>query len=461
MTPPDRESITESARFDRARAEHFAIELETITPLLGGGARTRALDEITPVRVSSIRGQLRFWWRALVVHTCIDARDLAERETAIFGGMRGQNNKPQRSRVDMWVTRVHPSGIDPHDPSGDGTYALWPARGTPAAPRREPGMRFTLHVRVPTPYRTDIERALRAWLLFGGLGGRTRRGCGSLTAADEKNRAAWLPQECSANELTRLLGTNIELVSTDHDRPRKLPCSQTPRLHGATLAVWQRLHPEPGEAWHQALHALEDFRQGAPDNGFPSRSHPDTRFARARAPRGENPRRPGRSRWPEPDAIRVLMRQHSRGHEPRYTARLPAWPRAGLGLPIISRFQPMGRKRGERYDPPEPGGQFTLVWQDKKGHTHDRLASPLIIKAMPLANGKFVPIALWLERAPPDGHVVLTRDGKTVMPRSGAPFDHLIDPDDTPLYQPLTSPSLRQGFFDWLCAVHHTHLVRS
>ena len=32
------------------------------------------------------------------------------------------------------------------------------------------------------PIRNDIDTALRAWLAFGGLGGRTRRGCGAVHA---------------------------------------------------------------------------------------------------------------------------------------------------------------------------------------------------------------------------------------------------------------------------------------
>lgn len=36
-----------------------------ITPLFGGGVEAGVNDPITPIRASGIRGQLRFWWRAI------------------------------------------------------------------------------------------------------------------------------------------------------------------------------------------------------------------------------------------------------------------------------------------------------------------------------------------------------------------------------------------------------------
>ncbi|NPV63073.1 MAG: type III-B CRISPR module RAMP protein Cmr1 [Methanotrichaceae archaeon] len=35
-----------------------------ITPIFGGGVKVGENDLVTPIRASSIRGHLRFWWRA-------------------------------------------------------------------------------------------------------------------------------------------------------------------------------------------------------------------------------------------------------------------------------------------------------------------------------------------------------------------------------------------------------------
>ena len=78
------------------------------------------------------------------------------------------------------------------------------------------------------------------------------------------------------------------------------------------------------------------------------------------------------------------------------------------------------------------------------------MASPLIVKAMPLANGRFIGIALWLHRSWPPGEVVLELDD-AVVPGSGAPFDRLTAAGETPLFAPLVGKrSLREAFFDWL-----------
>src|SRR5437588_3495465 len=39
-------------------------EYQLITPLYGGGVKPTEADPVTVVRVTEIRGHLRFWWRA-------------------------------------------------------------------------------------------------------------------------------------------------------------------------------------------------------------------------------------------------------------------------------------------------------------------------------------------------------------------------------------------------------------
>ena len=160
------------------------------------------------------------------------------------------------------------------------------------------------------------------------------------------------------------------------------------------------------------------------------------------------PQQPSISNWPEADKIRHIVRK-TRGHAPRHNPN-PAWPRAGFGLPIIGQFQKNARNGG-RYD--EPDG-FELRW--RSGNTeHDRLASPLIVKALPLADGTFVPCALWLNRAYPAGEVILRG-----VDNSQAPFDRLVAPGDTPRFSALANKqSLRQAFLDWLHDNYQTTVV--
>jgi hypothetical protein len=62
----------------------------------------------------------------------------------------------------------------------------------------------------------------------------------------------------------------------------------------------------------------------------------------------------------------------------------------------------------------------------------------------------FVPIALWLLRAYPDGKVVLRQEG-SIVPRSGADFDKVRAPSDIqPLYAPLRHDTMREAWESWL-----------
>lgn len=423
------------------------VEILVVTPILGGSPRTRAIDDVDVIRPATVRGHLRFWWRALNGHRYRSSNDLFKMESDLWGRA-ATEREGGRSAVDLRIAIAEDPGAS-DDSEIDlgktpGAYALWPARSekttnTPPAPRRKPGTRFRLELRVPSGREEELRSVVRAWLIFGGYGGRTRRGLGSLTVTSDAE--AWLPREATREALRDLFREDIFAASGS--------ASETPLLAGAALYIG-----DPSEsaetAWTTALGWLRDFRQGTsgPAGG------------RARNPGAGG--RPSISNWPEADKVRHLSTPY-RGlpwaHPPRYNST-PAWPRAGFGLPIIGQFQQQSRvarpsgRQGPRYlhwdelKPPttEPRG-FELRWHDGTKE-RDRLASPLIVKALPLADGRFVPCALWLNRKYPDGKVVL-RD----VAGSGAPFDLLLPPRDTAQFNALAGKStLKEAFLDWLAS---------
>ena len=439
----------------------LSVPLELVTPMIGGATVAREIDTVDVIRVPSVRGALRFWWRALHGYRYKSPQALAAAERALWGGPGlGPDAPDGRSAVEITVTVTREGEIDRSDvlpyssrgrPETPGAYALWAARATaggsdkaPQKPahRRLPGTRFDLTLRVAEDRRAEVVNSLRAWILFGGYGARTRRGVGSLTVADPTAREQWLPARPTREAFTSLFGFDL----FDPDATVPVP-SDLPLLAGAALLVG---NPERNAqtAWLTALHWLRDFRQGQPNGGALGTHDPG--YPRDRG----DSRRPGRSNWPEADKVRRLSGNRRWAHPPRHN-RTPAWPRAGLGLPIIGQFQKRDR-RNTPYPEPEPR-PFRLHWrrpEDRKDQ--ERLASPLIVKALPLADGTFVPAALWLNRAYPDGHVVLSSDD----PRSdgsAAPFDLLVAPGDTALFSCLNVPPgvprgqrLRTAFLSWL-----------
>ena len=429
------------------------LPLEVVTPILGGGTRMRSVDVFDPIRGASIRGQLRFWWRALLdeVPSTLDA--LVKKEEALFGGVSGSDG-PMKSAVRISVGNVSRVEEDTEDVTWRDPlfYVLWPAasqRGTgaPAAPRLRSGLRFTLRVSAPTVEAPAIKRALKAWVLFGGYGARTRRGLGALTVIGD-DRSRWLPGDATVQAVAAHLGVAL-------GRQHSGVPSDMARLNGASLA----LGPPSSNAESVLLTAvkwLSEFRQGAPASG-PLHSH-DPRYARDRGER----QRPSRSNWPEADKVRRLVPGRW-SHPARYLDD-PAWPRAGFGLPIQTQWQTNGRRPGDRYTEPP---RFVIQWRDRSQQPDrhgapeklmDRLASPLVIGPMPLANGRFAPFALWLHRGfPQHGEVVAVVEGRGAM--GPAPFDKLLGRGDTALFDPLGPAQkeppgyrLRSAFMTWLTA---------
>jgi CRISPR-associated protein Cmr1 len=410
----------------------FSVAIKVVTPILGGGSQPRTIDNVDVIRPAAVRGLLRFWWRALRAHEFTSAGHLYEAESSLWG--KAAKDEGGRSTVNIRIEVQQESENDHSEIQLNktlGAYALWPARE-----EREKktllGTQFRLTILAPADYETELRNTVRAWILFGGYGSRTRRGFGSITVTEDAH--IWLPANASPKEFESLFGRDLFASP-------KNPAVDTPRLAGAALHIGKTA-PDAQKAqktWTTALEWLKEFRQGT--NGGPN--------DRAREP-GIEPKRPSISNWPEADKVRHLKGK-TKAHRPRHNAT-PAWPRAGFGLPIIGRFQKKARNGGQL---DEPDG-FELRWCLERDE-YDRLASPLIVKALPLADGTFVPCALWLNRAFPNGKVVVR--GVDVK-KSAAPFDRLVAPGDRPRFSALDGKAtLREAFLDWLHARHHTTVV--
>jgi CRISPR-associated protein Cmr1 len=414
----------------------ITLRLQLVTPVLGGAWAPLVRDEVDTIRAPSIRGALRFWWRALYAPQAADAAELHRQEAAIWGHAAGDHGG--RSLVEVRVDQVEQVAWDTDrlGPASVEGYALFPARpegaprDAPWHPRLRPGARFRLTLCLPPEVEDRVRHALRAWLLFGGYGARTRRGLGTLVPCAE--REVWLPQRLDREALARLFGSDPFAAV-----PRG--ALETPVLAGSALAAGPE-DADPLRAWRTALGWLREFRQGTAG----------PRGQRAREPGADL--RPSRSNWPEADAVRLLVPPGSGdySHTPRLR-QVVGWPRAGFGRPIVGRFQTRDRHGGSYKEPPP----FELRWRQGE-QQRTRLASPLIVKALPLAHGRFQPVALWLTRAlPPGGEVVLfcLQDKPAPVSGSARPLDAPLLPPDagSDFFGALRDqPDLRRAFLAWL-----------
>lgn len=299
------------------------IRFKVITPVFGGGVSSSVAeaerhikepDRITPIRSAAIRGQLRFWWRAFQNQT--DHKKLWEEEKKIWG-MASQPGAvsirlhqtvslPTGTAVDEWepvpVFRCSFNQekkrwtVAPQDDMKEIAYAAFPLQPPKEVlnRREEPRAgvlhRFkrevTLVLQYPGHLEAQLDETLTAWLILGGLGGRTRRGFGSIISDDlHVDPIPWLEAK------------------------------------GFSFAYSQPTATDPLAALRLGLGKLQRFRQGREVGRNPGHG--------AKA---------GRSRWPEPECIRALTGQSDPAHRSR-PVNVDKFPRAAFGLPIIFHFQ--------------------------------------------------------------------------------------------------------------------------
>lgn len=309
------------------------------TPLYGGGVRPGVIDETQPIRAAGLRGQLRFWWR-IANGPFESSQEMFQRESAIWGGI--ASNGPAASKVVVRVEAEVPTpqqGTQTHvthvkDLADYPPYALiLEPKANPAVLRADFTFRlgFRLLPQLDGAQRHEFQQALRWWASFGGVGARTRRGLGAVRVEGLEPVTA---------EEVQAKGGQLRL------RDGK----------GETGSA--------GQAWKSSVDRLQQFRQG---EGV------------GRNRRGPGEKTPGRSLWPEPDAIRRESGMHARRHAPEHPAG-DVYPRAAFGLPIVFHFKDEGDPKG-----------YMLQPNDKR----NRMASPLVLR--PYWNGhRWQPAALLL-----------------------------------------------------------------
>lgn len=183
----------------------WELTLQTITPMFGGSAVTREGDPKHPVRSASVRGHLRFWWRATAGAGYRSAEKLFEAEEVIWGsaerhGMARVEVETLEPGVPVRPTELgvirgrSPAQVGPLE-----GFFVYPFRANQEAPEASGlrGIKFRLKVRLDpklsAEQQDEVKTALRAWIAFGGVGARTRRGCGALSVTGE-NAQEWTPK---------------------------------------------------------------------------------------------------------------------------------------------------------------------------------------------------------------------------------------------------------------------------
>jgi CRISPR type III-B/RAMP module RAMP protein Cmr1 len=297
--------------------------VRALTPIYKGGANPKGIDEGLPFRGPTLRGALRSWWRATTDE--VDKDRLRERELRLFGGVFVK--PPVASKV-IVIARDNRSVSSDKAPPELG-YALWVDRGRDSGVARyHVDASATIQVRCPTDAKDAIERALKAWLLLGGVGSRSRRGLGSVWTEE----AELVPRFTGGEDWARAVRL---LVPAAGSRP-------WPSLSGIRLLTAPGTFISAVSAVQKALDDMHDVRGMRKQGGVFTGAHRQPEFQKD---------------W--------LAVKDGRG---------TVGATAALGLPLPYRSS-TGHFQGGRIA--EPVGE-------------NRLPSPVLIKPVRLANGQYV-----------------------------------------------------------------------
>ena len=211
---------------------------EVISPVHDGGvAAAGEADPVTPVRTAAIRGQLRFWWRATCGVERESVADMLAAETRIWGAASSPGAVALAITEQPVAKTMELPGIG--EPLGYGGFGLRTSAGKLGMFEGECQLVLSGPGLADAGIRAEVERALDAWLTFGGIGGRTRRGFGAVASAEG---------ECDPEETLRRLRPGSTLPDT-------------PSLSGARLVLAPGRSSTGRAAQQKALKLMMDFRQ--------------------------------------------------------------------------------------------------------------------------------------------------------------------------------------------------------
>lgn len=162
--------------------EQVKLTLKVVTPMFMGGAQAGSAE----LRPASIKGLLRFWWRAL--HPTADSQALLREENRRFGGTgEGEGQSPFliTLRPDSQIKRLNAgtpvSSNVAYLGYGLASYKSKPKVVTTDREAIDAGSELSLHLTFRNPqYRQEIMESLWCLTHLGGLGSRSRRGFGSV-----------------------------------------------------------------------------------------------------------------------------------------------------------------------------------------------------------------------------------------------------------------------------------------
>ncbi len=385
---------------------HYEIELTT--PLFSSGARTDGPAELRP---PSIRGAMRFWFRAMMGSVIHELNQLQKQEARVFGSTSGRS--PLTVRVQPVTINEGRQG-NPLAPANFNMLTYLAGQGLLRYDNQTrsfllsrncflPGSRFRVTLLWwGSGQDAVVQGCFRLLELFGGLGARTRRGFGGF----------------------RVVKIDDEEVAEQATPPAFKPEIETIRKAFATFA---------GNPPGPSLEAMPEFSCFAP-GGYALKVVPgdsDCDWWDVLDWCGDalrQARTGGRQTTPDyRNVVRKFINTSRHGPflggEPGKTLRNPVF-----GLPLMISSRHSFRGRGAR-----------LVWRrtDEQSN-HDRRASPLFIRPVQYRKNRWAVVFLLFKARllPASAQAILCPTGRNWGgAQKPGPMPVTLPPDYTALEQ--------------------------
>lgn len=344
--------------------KRITFHCNTITPLFMAGAD----GHNTELRVPSIKGALRFWWRAM--NGNLPLVDLKKREKEIFGGVSGDKGKRSAVQIRLNIRSTENKSIkeliDVRPPSGL-SYLMYSLKLNKRYDYKDLSFSITFSGRKEQPL---IEAAKAFWLLanFGGLGTRSRRGCGNFVIKSVHLHKLTLEFDLAnpETEIESYLRKGVEITVRKNSSSKPKGKSSYSTLSNANIYLLRGAFKSPLEAMESIGRDFMIFR---------------------------------RVKRPDYDEVKEFIR---RGRDPAEVRR------ASFGLPLTFRFRTLNGASAQ-----------TLVKSSRRREDPDieRSASSLWISIIPEGKNFRVLLTNFNTRLIPTGRVLNLRSGRNVSPQ--------------------------------------------
>ncbi|BBL80791.1 hypothetical protein RxyAA322_26450 [Rubrobacter xylanophilus] len=231
--------------------EKIEATFRVVTPMFMSGADQSKAE----LRLPSIKGALRFWWRALAWGRYGDLEKIREEEARLFGSTdEGQSKVLMRltaaENLESFLGKQEAKKWGPNTWQGYVGYGLVDKKLRPTRDYIKPGFTFSLIISARDRRALEeMEAPLKALGLLGGLGGRSRKSWGSLTLMKIEGIKEWEPPK-NEQELRKTLENLLQ--------SQRKPGPYTGISNKTAFAIG-KLYPDAAAAQRSLAQTYRDF----------------------------------------------------------------------------------------------------------------------------------------------------------------------------------------------------------